>query len=91
MDDLHERLRLIENNPSPDLWEDIASRTPSQTPDRQGRQRLAAGLIAAVVAIAALGFLVYVFRPYPGNDSAAQNLSAPELPVDPRFDIRPIE
>lgn len=64
MDDLHERLRRIERNPSPDLWDEITSRTAESSPvDRHSsRHRVAAGLVAAVVSIAALVFLVSVFR-----------------------------
>ncbi len=65
MTDLAQRLRQIERNPSPDLWAEITTRTPGPpSSERRGlRHRVAAGLVAAVVSIAALVFLVSVFRP----------------------------
>jgi hypothetical protein len=83
MDDLHERLKQIERNPSPDLWNDIVSRTPGHTlPERHGtRQRLAAGLVAAVVAMAALAFLFYVFQPRTVDDRATLGPFAPNTPA----------
>jgi hypothetical protein len=64
MNDLAERLRQIERNPSPDLWNEITSRTVDyQTSQQRGlRHRVAAGLVAAVVSIGAFAFLVSVFR-----------------------------
>jgi hypothetical protein len=77
MTDLDERLRQIERNPSPDLWEEIASRTVGSTPgDRHGLQhRLAAGLVAAVVSIAAFAFLVFVFRSEPDGEAVGTAVS----------------
>ena len=77
MDDLAERLRQIERNPSPDLWDEITSR--SVTSDSSGRlglrHRVAAGLVAAVVSIAALAFLVAVFRSEPDREAVGTPLS----------------
>lgn len=74
MNDLAERLRQIERNPSPDLWEEIASRpAPSSPGDRQGlRHRVAAGLVAAVVSIAAFAFLVIAFRSEPDGGALGE-------------------
>jgi hypothetical protein len=66
MDDLVQRLRQVERNPSPDLWDEIVQRTPVDAePPRRLPHRLAAGLVAAFVAIAAFAFLVVAFQPNP--------------------------
>lgn len=75
MTDLAERLRQIERNSSPDLWDEITSRTTieSSPGGRRGlRHRVAAGLVAAVVSIAAFVFLVSVFRS--GDDHGGPRL-----------------
>ena len=71
MNDLAERLRQIERNPSPDLWDEITSRPVDAAPtERRGTgHRIAAGLVAAIVSIAALAFLINVFRSEPDRDA----------------------
>jgi hypothetical protein len=70
MTNLAERLRQIERNPSPDLWDEITSRPLDATTEGRGlRHRIAAGLVAAIVSIAAFAFLVTVFRPEPDRDA----------------------
>ncbi len=82
MTNLAERLRQIERNPSPDLWGEIASRPVESSPsERHGlRHRVAAGLVAAVVSIAAFAFLVTVFRSGPDRDP----IEAPLAPLSIR-------
>jgi hypothetical protein len=69
MNDLAERLRQIERNPSPDLWEDITDRLvgSSRTAQSSGWRR--ATIIAASLAIgmAAVGAVVFAFRTSPGT------------------------
>ena len=81
MNDLRERLREIERNPSPDLWGEITSRpVQSHANDRRGlRHRVAAGLVAAVVSIAAFAFLVTMFRS--DSDQDAVGTSLPPLTI----------
>jgi Tol biopolymer transport system component len=65
MDELTERLRRIEDNPSPDLWTEIIDRQAGRThPDLAPslRHRVAAALVAAAIAVAAVSFLIAVFR-----------------------------
>jgi hypothetical protein len=66
MYDLAERLRRIEENPSPDLWTEITDRhggLSQPEPVRGLRHRVAAGLVAGAVAVAAIGFLIIAYRP----------------------------
>jgi prepilin-type processing-associated H-X9-DG protein len=59
MDDLTDRLRRIEDNPSPDLWMEITHRQPPSGqpgPGRGPRHRVAAGLVAAIIALVAFAF-----------------------------------
>jgi hypothetical protein len=93
MNSLRERLREIERNPSPDLWDEIASRTgPSYVKDRRGlRHRIAAGLVAAVVSLAALAFLVTMFRTEPdqgGVGTAPSPLTIRVRTTNDPFDVR---
>ena len=78
MNDLAERLRQIERNPSPDLWDEITSRPvhAALAEQRGPGHRIAAGLVAAIVSIAALAFLVSVFRSEPDRD-AIETASSP--------------
>jgi hypothetical protein len=53
MVDLRQRLKEVEQNHSPDLWDEITARTPSH--DERGappRSRVVAGVVGAAVAIA---------------------------------------
>ena len=68
MDDLGERLRQIETNPSPDLWTEITSRSsepPAPEPEPDLRRRLAVGLVATLIAVGAFAFLLGMFRTEP--------------------------
>jgi hypothetical protein len=77
MDDLAERLRQIERNPAPDLWEDITSRPVEGTPgsSHRLRHRVAAGLVAVLVSLVAFTLLVTAFRPKPDRDAIGTPLS----------------
>lgn len=70
MDDLTKRLRQIEANRAPDLWEEIVSRHPGTPQAGTPRERLIAALVATVVAVAAIGFLVNAFDSF-GSDRSA--------------------
>src|SRR3954451_23896213 len=56
MDDLAERLKELERNPQPDLWDAIEMR--SRTSDRHAGHRLLAALVAIVVGIAAVAIAI---------------------------------
>jgi hypothetical protein len=68
MVDLRERMKEVEQNDSLDLWDEITARTPSYD-DRVAplRSRVAAGVVAAAVAIAGLTLLFASFGP-PSTD-----------------------
>jgi hypothetical protein len=57
MHDLTDRLRQVEDNDSPDLWDEIVARSEEAPPSRGGRSRIAAGLVAAIIAVLGLGLL----------------------------------
>ena len=71
MNDLAERLRQIERNPSPDLWEEIASRPAQASATVQPSGWRRATIIAASLAIgfAAVAWVVVAFRPESGPPS----------------------
>jgi TolB protein len=58
MSDLRTRLRGADGVPAPDLWPDIATRAPRRPPSPSPWPRVAAGLVAAVVAVTASLLLV---------------------------------
>ena len=65
MDNLVDQLRRLEQNPPPDVWGEIEERAlgrRAHVPGLNLRHRWAAGLLAAVIAVAAIGFLIAVFR-----------------------------
>ena len=84
MTDLAEFLRQVERNPSPELWGDIESRATepgAPAPEPASRSRLVAGLIAAVVAVAAFAFAFVAFvgpgspdRPSPATSDAVSEI-----------------
>jgi hypothetical protein len=78
MNDLAERFRQIERNPSPDLWDEITSRPVESTPgDRGLRHRVAAGLVAAIVSLSALAFLFTMFL----GESDPDPIGSPQSPL----------
>ena len=77
MTDLNERLRGIDRLTPPELWDEIVSRS-MEAPSAQNRglrHRVAAGLVAAVVSIAAFAFLVFVFRSEPDRGAVGTPVS----------------
>lgn len=76
MDDVAERLRQIEQNPSPDLWGEIEERARQPKISRPPRRsRLAAGLVAAAVGVAAVFIAVRAFNP------TTEPVSVPAAPI----------
>jgi hypothetical protein len=69
MTDLADRLREIEQNPAPELWEEIESRAQGQDLGERFdvRHRVIAGLVATIVSLAAFAFLFAAFRPSPNR------------------------
>jgi streptogramin lyase len=64
MDDVRSFVRLVERAPTPDLWPDIASRTPRSLPPSRGpRRRVAAAVTALVVGAAGFLFIYDAVRP----------------------------
>jgi len=74
MRELKDRLRVLDAAQAPDLWPDAQHRTPRAqpeppTPARPASSRIAAGVVAFVVCIAATVFVWQAFRPGPGRGS----------------------
>ena len=66
MDDLHERLRQIERNPSPDLWEEITDRDVGSVPrtaTQHGWRRVAIIAASLAIGLAAVAWVVVAIRP----------------------------
>jgi hypothetical protein len=66
MTDLHERLRQIERNPSPDLWEEITDRPVGSVPRTQtqhGWRRVAIIAASLAIGLAAVAWAVVAIRP----------------------------
>lgn len=83
MNDLADRLRRLEENPAPDVWDEIerrASGPVGAVPPSGALHRWAAGLVAAAVAVAGIGLLVVVFRPStaPPGTQPTSTASAPD-------------
>ncbi len=72
MSDLRERMKEVEQNDSLDLWDEIATRTPSY--DERGatlRSRVIAGVVAAAVAVAGFAFVYASFGRSPTDLTSA--------------------
>jgi len=82
MHDLADRLRQVDRNPSPELWDEIEERArrPISRPPR--RTRLVAGLVAAVIAAAAVLIAVRAFDMRTGEPQTVS--AAPVLGPAPR-------
>jgi hypothetical protein len=70
MRELKDQLRALDAAPAPDLWPDAQHRTPRAqpeppTPGRSASSRIAAGVVAFAVCIAASVFVWQAFRPVP--------------------------
>jgi len=79
MPDLADRLRQVESNPSPDLWDEIVARSVHRgSPSPSDGSRIVAGLVAAIIAIAGLGLL---FVALTGNDDAPATETPPPIEV----------
>ena len=76
MDDLRERLREIEQNPSPDVWDEIVGRADGRElsdPAPSARRRIIAGLVAAVVAVGAFALVFPAIKGGPEDPGGAAN------------------
>jgi hypothetical protein len=99
MTDLKEAFHRLDANPVPDMWTDIERRAVAhrvaESPSSP-RTRWAAGVTAAVVAVASIGFAVVALRPGPAErpPSFTSSASFPEtgqiLGVTP-FSVRETE
>lgn len=83
MSNLAKHLRRVEENPVPDIWDEIerrASVRPDAISAAPPLRRWSAGLVAAAVAVAGIGLLVVVFRPSvaPPGTKPSSTASAPD-------------
>jgi hypothetical protein len=89
MDDVRSLVKLVERVPTPDLWQEIGSRSPSPLPPAPGRGRRAVAAVVAL-AVAAAGFalayesLVPADAP-PGGESPSPSVTTPPLIGEPTF------
>jgi hypothetical protein len=69
MTDLKETFHRLDANPVPDMWTDIERRAVAHlvADSPSSRARWAAGVTAAVVAVASIGFAVVALRPGPAQ------------------------
>lgn len=71
MTDLAERLRSLEQNPAPDMWDEIEARArhgSSAAPRSSLSHRWTAGLVAAAIGVAAIVLVAVAFRPSQTED-----------------------
>jgi hypothetical protein len=89
MDDLVDRLRRLEEDPAPDVWDEIERRTDLRRGGVGSRpaRRWAAGILAAMIGLAGIGFLLAVFRPF-AVPPAAQLPTARDVTLIPLGGVR---
>jgi hypothetical protein len=93
MADLETRFRGLDRVWGPDLWPDIETREPRPMPEGGTTRRVAAGVVALMLAA---GGAVLVARAFLGGDRpverAVRPAESPPAPVDPVVDVTlPIE
>jgi hypothetical protein len=79
MDDLAERLRKIERNPSPDLWDEITDRAVGSVPrtaTQHGWRRVAIIAASLAIGLAAVVWVVIAIRPTTSPPVAVDQLFA---------------
>jgi hypothetical protein len=82
MNDLAERLRQIERNPSPDLWEEIADRAVGSAPGtgtEHGWRRVAIIAASLAIGMAAVAGVVFAFRASPGTTPSTAGWEGGEI------------
>jgi hypothetical protein len=80
MHDVRSLLRLVERAPMPDLWPDVASRTPGPLPPSPGPvRRLVGAAIALAVAAAGFAFVYEAMR----SDHGSSGVGTPTPTVEP--------